>query len=91
MEKLTMAINTDPDALSKMAQELLRLSKTLQEAPRRVRSQLNSSRWDDPVRKNFEQLLSDLERNARSMSQSADEGARMLKAKEQQLRTYLGR
>ena len=86
-----MSVNTDPAALARMAQELTRLEKSVQEATRRVRSQLNGSQWNDPVRKNFEELLNNLERNARSMSQMSNEGARMLKTKEQQIRAYMGR
>ncbi len=86
-----MAVNTDPEALAKMASELGRLEKSILDATRRVRSQLGSSRWDDPVRREFERLLADLERNGRTMAQMSNDGARMLKTKEQQMRTYLGR
>ncbi|MCX2755319.1 MULTISPECIES: hypothetical protein [unclassified Gordonia (in: high G+C Gram-positive bacteria)] len=86
-----MAINTDPAALARMAQELTRLEKSVQEATRRVRTQLNGSQWNDPVRKNFEDLLGNIERNSRTIAQMSNEGARMLKAKEQQIRTYMGR
>ncbi|MDF3284661.1 hypothetical protein [Gordonia sp. N1V] len=86
-----MAINTDPAALARMAQELNRLEKSVQEATRRVRTQLNGTQWNDPVRKNFEDLLGNIERNARTIGQMSNEGARMLKSKEQQIRAYMGR
>ena len=85
-----MSVNTDPAALARMATELTKLEKTVQDATRRVRSQLNASQWNDPVRRNFETLLADLERNSRALSQMSADGAKMLKAKEQQMRQYMG-
>lgn len=86
-----MSINTDPAALGRMAQELTRLDKTVQDATRKVRSQLNASQWNDPVRRNFEQLLADIEKSSRALGEMSRDGAKMLKTKEQQLRAYQGR
>lgn len=59
-----MSVNTDPEALARMARELENMDKAVREATARVRRQLAGSRWQDPVRKNFEHLLQDIERNA---------------------------
>lgn len=86
-----MSINTDPAALAQMARELERLDRSVADATRRVRSQLNSSRWNDPVRKEFENLLTAIERNQRGLNQMCTDGSKMLKTKEQQIRQYMGR
>ena len=86
-----MSVNTDPEALARMARELENMDKAVREATARVRRQLAGSRWQDPVRKNFEHLLQDIERNATGLGQMSTDGARMLKQKERELRQYLGR
>lgn len=53
-------------------QRLNRLEKSVQEATRRVRTQLNGTQWNDPVRKNFEDLLGNIERNARTIGQMSE-------------------
>jgi len=48
-------IETDPEALVAMGRELKRASSSIEEAIRKVRSTLNATKWNDPVRRELEQ------------------------------------
>ncbi|MCP9273936.1 WXG100 family type VII secretion target [Mycolicibacterium arenosum] len=84
-------IDTDPAALVAMARELKNASASIDGSVRKVRSALNSSQWNDNVRKDFEKNLEAIARMAKQIEQVSDESQRMLNRKAQQLQQYLGR
>ncbi|MET8652658.1 hypothetical protein [Nocardia aurea] len=84
-------IDTDPDALIAMARELDNATKTIDASMRRVKSQLNASSWNDPVRKQFEQNLEAVSRLVKQIDTISGESSSLLHRKAQQLREYLGR
>lgn len=84
-------IDTDPAALVAMARELRNAGQAIDQSIRKVRSTLNSSQWNDNVRRDFEKNLDAIARMAKQIETVSDESQRMLTRKAQQLQTYLGR
>ncbi|SEH48040.1 Proteins of 100 residues with WXG [Mycolicibacterium rutilum] len=84
-------IDTDPAALIAMARELKNAGQSIDQSIRRVRSALNSSQWNDNVRRDFEKNLEAIARMAKQIETVSDESQRMLTRKAQQLQAYLGR
>lgn len=84
-------IDTDPEALVAMARELRNAGQAIDQSIRKVRSTLNSSQWNDNVRRDFEKNLDAIARMAKQIETVSDESQRMLTRKAQQLQTYLGR
>ncbi|HMS76420.1 hypothetical protein [Gordonia sp. (in: high G+C Gram-positive bacteria)] len=84
-------IETDPEALVAMGRELKRASSSIEEAIRKVRSTLNATKWNDPVRRELEQNLEAIARMAKQIDNVSNDSQRMLNRKAGELRTYLGR
>ncbi|MCV7278331.1 WXG100 family type VII secretion target [Mycolicibacterium flavescens] len=84
-------IDTDPAALLAMARELRNAGQSIDQSIRKVRSALNSSQWNDNVRRDFEKNLEAIARMAKQIETVSDESQRMLTRKAQQLQAYLGR
>lgn len=84
-------IETDPEALVAMGRELKRASSSIEDSIRKVRSALNATKWDDPVRRDFEKNLEAIARMAKQIDNVSTDSQRMLNRKADQLRTYLYR
>ncbi len=84
-------IQTDPEALIAMGRELKAASASIDASVRKVRNALNSSQWNDPVRRDFEKNLEAIARMAKQIGTVSDDSQRMLVRKADQLKTYLGR
>ena len=84
-------IETDPEALIAMGRELKAASSVIDGSVRKVRSALNSSQWNDPVRRDFEKNLEAIARMAKQIETVSDDSQKMLNRKAAQLKTYLGR
>ncbi|MET9326141.1 hypothetical protein [Tsukamurella sp. NPDC003166] len=84
-------IDTDPDALVAMGRELKAASAAIDGSVRKVRSALNSSQWNDSIRRDFERNLEAIARMAKQIDTVSDESQKMLNRKAAQLKAYLGK
>jgi uncharacterized protein YukE len=84
-------IDTDPAALMAMARELKSANAAIDASMRKVRSNLNNSRWNDPVRRDFEKNLEAITKMTKQIEAVSEESQKMLNRKAQQLQAYLGR
>jgi uncharacterized protein YukE len=82
-------VNTDPKDLRKLAADTKRAQADIAAAIKRVRSTLNGARWDDPVRRRFEQQLSEMERAITNFSRTAQESQTYLVRKAGELEAFL--
>lgn len=83
------AVNTDPQDMRRLASEMRRADTEIAGAIRKVRSALNGARWDDPVRKKFEQQLGEMESVIKRFSQTAQESSSYLTRKSGELEKFL--
>ena len=83
------AVNTDPADMRRLASEMKRADAEITSAIRRVRSALNGARWDDPVRRKFEQQLGQMESEIKRFSSSAQESSSYLTRKAGELEKFL--
>lgn len=81
--------NTDPADLRRLASEIQRAQNDISSSIKRVKSALNSARWDDPARRKFESQLSEMESAINRFTSSAQESSRFLTTKAGQLETFL--
>lgn len=81
--------NTDPKDLRRLASEIQRAQTDITNSIKRVRSTLNSARWDDPVRRKFEGQLSEMETALKRFESTAQESNRYLVSKAGQLEAFL--
>jgi uncharacterized protein YukE len=84
-------IDTDPDALRAMARELKYADAAIDGCIKKVRSALNSSHWNDNVRRDFERNLLAIAALAKQMATASEESQRLLNGKARQLDDYLRR
>jgi uncharacterized protein YukE len=83
-------IDTDPKALSQMASELKRANETVDGCIKRVRSVLNATRWNDNVRRDFEEKLETIANLAKQMVRASEESQTILRDKLKVLDEYTG-
>lgn len=81
--------NTDPADLRRLASEIKRAQGDISTSIKRVKSALNSARWDDPVRRKFEEQLGEMEQAINRFANTAQESNRYLVTKAGQLEIFL--
>lgn len=82
-------VNTDPADLRRLASEIQRAQNDIANSIKRVRSTLNSARWDDPARRKFDGQLAEMESAIKRFATTAQESNRYLVNKAGQLETFL--